>query len=363
MITFSEEPQNPPFDAFNNSVLKYTSNTGAPAVSNITINGTVFDIFPDAEGQFYFNLKRVAQVLINGDHFSDKITPGQADVVINDPALFLDMSAKIDVQLADGSIETVTKAFPFLKSVKQLIRTKYTNSQLRALVPGATDTAAVTYFVGYPFDFALYSDAGRTVTATNKRTGGSTQILLTRGVNRIFVSNGEDATNLEAALPLHLGVNEIEFTSGGLVVTVLINKKEPECGHLLKFLNQSGAWSYWRFNSLFVDQLKTKTRETINDDFENLGDDVGNFQITGKDSQSAREFLSGALDPSEKETVLQLFESPQVYYYVGELSDRFAAKTDFITVEAEGSPKTGNKNYLEEIPARINLPKRYTQTL
>ena len=363
MIVFSEEPQSPPFDAFNNSVLKYTSNAGAPVVSNITINNTVFDIFPDASGEFYFNLKRVAQVLINQDHFADTIIPGPADVAINDAALFLDMTVKIDVQLASGTIETVTKNFPFLKSVKQLIRTRYENSQLRALLPGATDRAAVSYFPGYPFDFALYSDNGRTVTATNKRTGGSIQILLTRGVNRIFVSNGEDATNLEAVMPLHLGVNEIEISSGALAVTVLINKKEPDCGHLLKYLNQAGAWAYWRFNSLFVEQLNTATRETINNDFENLGEDVGNFQITGKDSQKARDLLTGPMDPEEKEGVLELFESPQVYYYTGQLSDRFANKIDFITVNAEGSPKTGNKNYLEEIPVRVNLPRRYTQTL
>jgi len=361
MIVLTDQPQNPPYNAFNNSVLKYGSDAGTPVISNVTISGNRFDLFPDATGEFYFNLKRIAQVLINPDHFTDAKLPA---TILNDASLYLDLEAVIDVQLSDGTLETTTLNFPFLKSVKQLIRTKYANSELKLLIPGATDTASVTYFEGFPFDVSLYSDAGRTLTVTNKRTGGNTSLLLTKGVNRIFISDGADGSGLESVLPMHLGVNELECTSGALMFTLFLKKKAADCGHLLKYFNQDGGWSYWLFGNLHVDNLKTATREVINTDYENNYNNTGNFKITGKDAETSKSFLSGPLDATEKMQVLELFTSPSVYLFTNELSEGFNAIDNFITVDTpSGNYKTGNKYAFEELAAQIEMPKQYTQTL
>jgi len=63
MIVFSEQPSKLPLPAYNNTIIKYTIDNGTPKSSTITIGGYVFDIFPDASGEFYFNFREVQPFL------------------------------------------------------------------------------------------------------------------------------------------------------------------------------------------------------------------------------------------------------------------------------------------------------------
>jgi len=54
-------------------------------------------------------------------------------------------------------------------------------------------------------DISFYSDAIRTVTILNKKTGISTTKEFTIGVNRLYLSNGENINGFESVVPLVIG--------------------------------------------------------------------------------------------------------------------------------------------------------------
>lgn len=366
MIVFKEQPEKLPVQAFNNSVIKFETDSGTPKLSTIEVAGFTFTIFPDASGEFYYNFREVVQVLINQNLFSDEVEIESASKFLyQDSTLYYNLEATISIEKTDSTSESVTKSWPFIKSVNQFDRGRYENPGLMLLHPGEASLFRLTYFEGWPFDVSVYSSEVRTVTIRSKRTGQSTNQTLQKGVNRIFISNGEnDKLGFENVLPLYNGVNELEFLDGGsLQFTLLLNKKSSECGQLIKWFNQAGGWSYWLLQPLYIQELKASTQERINTDFESLYDSVGNYSITGRSTEKAREYVSGLMDAYERNVFEEMISSPKVYYYNSGLAQRFE-KTNFIEVEATGGTfKSGNKANLEEYKVKLEFPKYYTQKI
>ena len=365
MIIFSEQPSKLPLPAYNNTIIKYTIDNGTPKSSTITIGGYVFDIFPDAKGEFYFNFREVAAVFINTNLFADTVEMESASkFMYQDPALSYILTAEIIIEDTAGATQTVTKVWPFIKSVNQFDRGRYQDANIMLLHPGETSVFSLSYFEGWPFDISVYADQVRTLTIKSKRTGQSTIQTFRKGVNRIFISNGEnDFLGFENILPLYTGVNELEFIENGNIhFTLLLDKKPAECGQLIKWFNQAGGWSYWLLKPLYIQELKSNSRERINADFETLDNSNGNFQITGKDAEKGREYLTGLMDHEEKNVFEEMSLSPKLYYYNSEAFQRFST-SKFIEVEASGNYKSGNKANLEEFKVRIDFPKFYTQKI
>ncbi|SOC79830.1 hypothetical protein SAMN06296241_1367 [Salinimicrobium sediminis] len=365
MITITNQPQNPPFNAYNNSIIEFGVDAGVPTVATISTGGHTFEIFPNTSGVFFFDFKSIIKALINGDLFNDSLVATSAAFFFNDSKLFYELTADIEVTLEDGTSQTTQVVYPFLKSAAQVGKQKFNPSDLKLLTSGATEVAHLTYFEGYPFDIAIYSDISRAVTISNVRTGISSSYNFSKGVNRLFVSNGEnDNGGFENDIPLHLGVNELEFRIGTQIkFTLFLDKREAECGKLLKWLNPSGGWSYWNFMELHLDNIKTDTLERLTGNYKNISQSTGNISITGKQAEKELELMSGLVNNEERELLDTLLYSPKVYLYTNDLYQPFET-LDFIEVElGSGTFSKSSKNKLTSLQVSVILPTLNTQTL
>lgn len=366
MIVITNQPLNPPHNAYNNSIIEFGVDAGSPTLSKITVGGFVFEIFPDVQGKFYFNFKSIATSLINGNMFGDDIVVTDPNVYLYpDPSLFLEINVNIEVELEAAASVITSLTFPFLKSVEQVRRNRYNNSELMLLTPNATDACYLSYFEGLPFDISVYSDVARNVTVLNKRTGMTLILPLTKGVNRVFISNGEnDNLGFESQLPLYLGVNELEFKIGTVIhFTLFLDKKPVECGKLLKWFNPSGGWSYFRFQSIYINTIKSKTIDRVNQDFKNLNDAIGNISITGKETEGEISLFTGLLDLHERNLLDTLVSSPKVFMYGNEILQPFE-EHDYVEVEIDnGSFSRSTKQNITTMNVKVLTPKIYAQTL
>lgn len=367
-IAFTTEPQGKPLNAYNNCIVKYGIAQGSPRKSIITIGDYNFEISPNAQGQFYFNLKEIIANLINFDRFSDEIEVTNGVYAYFDSSLSTDPLIQFKVILDDGEEVTETRRYQFIKSVEQIYSKKVNeiaDEKLKILAPCNDQTAHLTMFEGYPFDFSLWSNERRSITMTNRRTNMQASLALMKGVNRIFTTNGTLNYGFQQTMPLYVGINEIEIKIDDITyVTLFLKKQESECGVYLKWFNQNGSWSYWRFSPLFQNQLKTKTIEEINTDFNNLENSIGNFAVTGKEAELSQRLSSGYIDRHELKVLEQILTSPKVYLYANEELEPFKV-TDFKVIDVNDGTNLieSNKNHLDEYQISIRLPKMQTQTL
>lgn len=367
-IVFTSANQEKPINAYNNSIVEFEVDAGTPRKAIIEIEGYNFEIAPNAQGKFYFNLKEIITNLINFDHFSDDIEVSNGQFVFLDENLFYFASVQYKVILDDGTELTSTRSYSYIKSVEQLFRKRVSNianEQLKILSPCNDQTAHLTMFEGLPFDFALWSDVTRSVTVKNRRTGMEINLYLKKGVNRIFTTNGVLNYGFEQMLPLYIGINELEIKINGITyVTLFLKKKESECGVYLKWFNQNGSWSYWRFSPIFENRMKTKTIEEINTNFKNLENSNGNFAILGKEAELEQRLKSGYIDRNELKVLNQILTSPRVFLYANNELEPFQPN-DFKIIDVNDGTDAieNNKNQFDEYDITIKLPKIQTQTL
>ncbi|MAX51599.1 MAG: hypothetical protein CMH22_06425 [Methylophaga sp.] len=357
-------PQDQVLNAYNNSVIRFGTDSGAPARSVVQVDKYKFEITPN-NGEFYFNLKDVVTLLINQNKFIDAIAPDSpANYVFPDNTLFLDVEVSITIFKTNGASETDTLNLNYLKAVQQLFRPIYDESEtFRILLPADNIKKHVTYFEGYPFDVSIYSNASRSVTVTNKRTAQSINISLLKGVNRLFLSNGEnDNLGFEGSLPLNLGVNELVFSFGSESYTLFVDKKPVACGVYVKWFNQSGGWSYWLFEALYQEKLTFKATQLINNDFRNLENTSSRQIITAKESQKAFDVETYLINHQERLILGDLPESPKVYFYaIPELQPFKAVDFKEVTVKDGTIQLNNTKNAIQRYAFTIELPNQYTQ--
>ncbi|MFC5046307.1 hypothetical protein ACFSTE_13280 [Aquimarina hainanensis] len=368
MIEIFNEPKSRPVSAYNNCVLEFRVTDNTPVKAVVTINGFPFDRAPSPTGDFYFEFKKIAATLINQDHFSDKteITDNRK-YLIHDSHLHLELNIEVCVKMIDGTEQIKELKYSLIKSVDQIVRKKVSNiadGKIKLLIPNSDKTSRVTYFEGLPFDFSIYSDQDREVTITN--AGNSIELNLKKGVNRLFVSNGEnDNKGFEYDLPLHLGVNELEIKINGSTYVTLFLKKIQACsGKYIKYFNQSGGWSYFRFKRLHKEKLKTKGYKTINKGFDNIENITSNRSMIGFEAEGEHLVSTGKIEAYERDQIKQLYTSPMVQLYMNENFQRFSI-SDFAQVKLSNN----NINILSKsmdfgnMVLSYSLPKMYTQKL
>lgn len=365
-VTIITEPQGVLLNAYNNSVIEFGTDVGTPARATILIDDYTFEITPN-QGVFYFNLKEIIKVLINQGNFNDSIeVSNPANYVFPDASLFLEIPFTITVIKTNGDSEILNKTYKYIKSAKQIVRSYFTeNDLIKFLTPSKDLKSYVTYFEGYPFDVSIYSNTSRIVTITHKRTATTLDVSLSKGINRLFLSNGEnDNLGFEEQLPLHIGLNELEFkVDNDNKLTLFVTKMQVDCGVYLKWFNQNGAWSYWKFSPIYTESQSNKANKPINSDFLNIEDTIGRVTQTGKKSNNTRNIQSGPMNERERFVVSQVFASPKIFLY-NNLELQPFSKVDWkeIDIKASNQELVNTKKVLTEYKIKINLPELYTQT-
>lgn len=365
-VTITKEPIGDLLSAYNNSVLEFGTDVGTPSRAIILVENFKFEVTPNKE-VFFFDLKEIVKVLVNQDNFTDAIEVLNANnFLFPDGNLYKEIEFSITVFKSSGSSETLTKTYKYIKSVKQIIRTEFAeNDLIKVLSPSNDIVSSVSYFEGYPFDVSIFSNIARSITLTHKRTSATITLNLSKGVNRLFLSNGEnDNLGFESNVPLVVGVNELELkVDASNILTLFVTKKEVECGVYLKWLNQNSGWSYWKFNEIFKESIKTKSLDEINSDYNNIENSVSRVTQTGKTAQKFLALLSGKLTENERLIVEQIFTSPKIFYYKNSELQPFR-KVDWKEIKVTNSSKElrNTKNFNHEYNVDIELPELYTQT-
>lgn len=365
-VTIISEPQGALLNAYNNSIIEFGTDVGTAARATILIDGFTFQVTPN-QGVFYFNLKEIIKVLINQDNFSDTIAVDiPANYLFPDASLYLEIPFTITVIKTNGTSEALDKTYKYIKSAKQIVRSNFDeNDLIRFLTPSKDIKSYVTYFEGYPFDVAIYSNISRIVTITHKRTLTTLNISLSKGVNRLFLSNGEnDNLGFEEQLPLFVGLNELEFrVDVSNALTLFVNKAAVDCGVYLKWFNQNGAWSYWRFSSIYKENVNTKLNDELNSDFNNIENTIGRVEQTGMEAFLTRSVKTGNMTDHERFVVSQIFTSPKVFLYNNQELQPFSVDNwKKIKVKASNQELLNTKKVLTEFDVKLEFPEQYTQT-
>lgn len=337
-----------------------------PTIATITVAGIGFEVYPNSEGEFYFNFKNLIPTLINEANFADNVHPNGNDYLLPDPDLFKEITAQIEVMTEEGDPQSTEVILPFLKSVKQKGSRPHALSDFRVLDHSLSQVSHLVYFEGMPFDVSIYSDDTRDIRIKNKKTQMEMTYTFSKGVNRLFISDGENDApeGFENDIPLYLGVNELEFWEGTtLKFTLFLDKRPANCAPLLKWFNPAGGWSYWRFSPVFMENTNARTIERLYGDFDNLYDSRWNVSITGKDTERTRDIQTDVLTQNELDYIKYIASSPKVYLFTGDPHQPYERK-DFIEVEINGNLTTSSKGHMkQQVALQMILPTQYSQTL
>lgn len=376
-------PENKVLNAYNNNIAIFkTTDLNSPAIrATITVDGIPLSITPAVNGDFTYNFKQIFKIIINQNYFRDGITgsdvvdTGIAAYVLEDTFVYKEVQVDYKIFLENGTEETTVKNYKIMRAVDQLEEHRRSllnsnNTSFAILLPFTTKSSQhyhATYFQGLPFDIPLYSDSDRQVTITNVRTGNTASVNVKRGVNRVFVSNGNTNWSIEDILALPDGLNELEFSFTGLPaqkrLTLYLTKTQKSCGTYLKWFNQQGGWSYFLFNT-HKENRSFKSVGSFGQGFDRLEDTVEqnvNLGMTVQDS--IRLFYAGA-DDIQKKNINTLFESPKIYRLLISPFQN-AQHNDWIAETVKnGSIETYNKNkHIYEDSFTISKSKRIKMTM
>ena len=366
-VTLTTEPQGQLLNAYNNSVIEFGTDVGTPARALIVVNDEyTFEVTPN-KGVFYFNLKEIVKVIINQGNFPDNIeVMNPLTFLFPDADLYKEIPFEITVFKTNGSSETLTKTYKYIKSAKQIVRRYFDENDLIKILSPSTDiTSYVTYFEGYPFDVSIFSNIARTVTITHKRTTTSINVNLSKGVNRLFLSNGEnDNMGFEEQLPLFIGINELEIEVDiDNKLTLFVTKKPVECGVYLKWFNKNGTWSYWKCSPIFKESINARDLEEFNNDYSNIETTKNRVSQTGKEAVKTLQLKTDRMTERERFVVAQIFDSPKVFYYNNlELQPFNLVDWKEVKVSSSNQEIRNTKKVVTEYNLKIELPQEYTQT-
>lgn len=366
-IIITEQPQGNLLNAFNNVIIEFHTDNVSPAARALVIveNYTV-ELTPN-QNKFYVNLQQIIAILINSDAFEDviDIPPGSV-FIYPDSELYKEFDVNIEVKLENGDSENTTITMPFTKGVQQIVREEIEYSvqeKIKLLLPYTSQVAYAACWEGLPFDISIFSNIARVITIRDKRTLITTDVNLTKGVNRLFFSNGENNFGFQEDVPLLTNhINELEFlVDGDIYLTLLLQRFDFDCGTYLKWFNENGGWSYWRFAPVHQDEVSSKTEEVINNDFKNIRSAQSNYRVVSKSKESKRTLYTGMLNNDKKRIVESLSYSPKVLLFNSSPYESFSL-FNFKEVQISSSKtKLSSKNNSRELQFEIDMPKQYLQ--
>ncbi|MBE7691150.1 hypothetical protein [Tenacibaculum piscium] len=317
-------------NTYNNNIVKFflvvdymLHGSALKAVIKVD-NEKPFEITPDTSGYFSFNFKNIASKILNKNYFEDIIEPNAPYRYVElDESVYKEITVKYTVYWENLRFETVSKTYSFIKAVEQLEdykigRRNLINKDIAILSEldrNSNLTYHLTYFEGYPFDIPIFSKADRDVLIKNKDNGHSEAFPLKKGVNRLFVSDGSSNFSLETKLPIHLGSNELEMTSGDTTITLFLTKKDSSCGVYLKWFNNHGGWNYFLFKKS-IENRSFKSANTIDRDFQSLENTISTTIDTTIISKDIISFYAKGLTFNEKQVLNGISESLKIYRYL-----------------------------------------------
>ena len=378
MITFSTSlSETVPLNSYNNNVVSFTSDTvGTLVLAEITFSGVTIQLTPDVNGVFTYNFIEIFKAIINDNYFRDEID-GLSLVspyfIIEDTDLFKELVISYKVIFDNDDEETTSKTYKLLKSVIQLEDHRKglinsNNPNISILLPftqASSQTYHASYFTGFPFDFSLYSDAARTIKIKDVNTLHEVSVPVVEGVNRVFWSVGGTDWTLEDELPMIEGVNEFEISFVGQapeeVLTLFMTKYQDACGTLLKWFNNSGAWSYFLFNEL-EQARKVKSLGEFEQDFENVEDTSEVRTNYGSEQQDSVKLYAVNLDINQKKQLNSIIGSPKIYRY---LNDSFQEMTssDWISEGVKDGTFKTEKTNRNSYEFELTLEKNKANTI
>jgi hypothetical protein len=330
-ITFSKSISTTKLlNAYNNNVIEFASDSGFNSVScSINIGGSNFVITPNTSNTFNFNLKHVVKALIDNKFADDVIADAQIKA---DTTLKTSYLVTYTITLTTGT-DVIAQTYVFVKSIEQIA-----NVSNRLLTQQhILNTNDLTIFKGYPFDIAHYSDGNVTLLGNISTTLSETAT----NTYRIFFLNRKtdfkirvlaDSGTYEDNACWLIG-NDYELLSDGFntlyvegtTQEALTIDLKPTCnGVYLKWFNRFGGFSYWLFNSVYVDSIKTKTIDSYNVDFESIDNTFTTSLILGKLTDKERVLTYNKLTVAERLQINDLFSSPRVELYNGNVNEELS---------------------------------------
>ena len=315
---------------------------------------------------FRFNLLEVVEALIKGQ-LADGLTYGHPNEYA-DTDLYWSYLVTYTITFTDDSTEVDSDTHRFLRSIAQIgdTQTAFTDGLLM-------HQSEITVFNGYPFDLSFLNDATAfdVVNKTNGKVvvfagaGQSTRVIFGSGLIGLseFTQRVDDASgtievgchDIEITDFLKIGFNTVCFVADGFADNELLIELKDVCdGVYLKWFNRQGSWSYWLFQKIYKQSIRTKITDTYSVDFENIEDTTATELIVGKDTSVPRTLIQKNLTGVQRIQIQDILTSERVELYTG--TQNGGLGTWQTVVVNQGNFKLINtKTKLSEIKFNINI--------
>lgn len=355
--------------AYNDSIVTFSSSMTGMTKADIIIGAESFTVYP-FDNQFVYNFKDVVKVLINQNGFQDSIIPDVAsEYIYDDTNLQLTITPQFSLY-NNATGETTSASYTFIKSAEQLIGYKRkldVANDVKVLLPTRNNfDYYLTIFEGFPVDFAIQGiSSGDTFCLKNTNNSISSDIVsaTTNEVKRIFISDGGTDTTVTGQLPLTSNLNKLElYKNDAIKANIWINKVESRCGVYLKWFNSFGSYSYWLFEPVFRETIKTKDYDDILGTYDNLQNVRATSLSLGKSSLKTWT-LSTNFREIDRNYVADILESACVEMYIHQDPFIKFEEFDFVGVKvSDGSFNFDNKTTNNKLKLTVELPAINTVT-
>lgn len=362
--------------AYNNNVIRFTSNSEATPLSAVlTLGSITITIYPTPGGTFYFNFKEYITTIINTYNFSDTLSPildaSDLNSYTYDYGGYLNLYFQITVNLSNNTSEITSLNIPFLSGVMQIENYKKNVTQrdgeiiLLPLKPNTNNKYYVKYWEGYPFDVSFlnyqYPIEGLNLISLTNNTNLLEYSFEQKGkITRLFFSDGRIDESITDLLPIALGINEISWLDKFLYV----DKQDVCSGIYMKWFNNYGGYSYWLFPNFAQRTQTMRNIGELNTDFENLEDTTNQVSQIGIEAGQRLTVNSDKLTDDEFNLLSTILTSSKVWLFTGEPFSQ-SESNDWMEVKIlNTNQRTRNyKGQALEINLDIELPDLYTITL
>lgn len=326
MINFLTQLPNRVLFSANNAVIRFRTNNFEPLKAEILTADFSAVIYPDLNGNFFFNFKSYLLTLANKNNYRDELLTNLPTTVNYAGVNFYMLSALVTIEGVQGETIASNINRTVIAGAQQLI--DYQKDEVQAgqnflLLPGKF----AKYWEGYPFDLSYHS------TVSNQEiknlTNPTGELILPRLDNvpnivnfqRVVFSDGRTDTNIDDLLAIAEGVNELEFNFDEENPITIEKIQNPCHGVYLKWF-WNGAFLYWLFPKFYQQERTDSNIDEYETLPENLDDSFGSVTQFGKRSFDRISLNSDLLQPHEAKLLATLFDSPSVYMFTGVPSAR-----------------------------------------
>lgn len=356
------------YPAYNDSFIKFSSDI-SPTKAEIVLEDSIkfpnpFLRYPDANGEFVFNLKEIAKASFLDDRFSmPENTPNDSD----DWARFHSDSI-VEVFLTittfnGAASDSIVKSYRFSKSTIQVGETLF-ESYLMYNTKNGLDYEMI-YFEGYPFTFTIGKiESNSVIRIKNKNSSIETDPIVgngTTGSMDIYVSKGSMNWVNRSFLPLYNSLNKLEVSDNGNFKANIVLQKEPaKSGVYLRWFNNKGAVSYYLFDEYFSTDIRNRSNGNISrNDFSNAGSLTSRSLSIGKETSKALQ-IRASIEAKYIPLLDSLLSSPNVEMYNSFLPFE---DTNWIGVEINDNVSHESKLLRSEYSFTLILPNQLNLSL